>query len=348
MLFDDMNVHIVHSLCDDPYRNLAFEEALLTRLPEDEGVLFLWQNRDTVVISLNQNPWAECNLERMESDGVLLTRRITGGGAVFHDIGNLNFSFILPNRYYDVARQGRIIVDAMRRIGIVAEVTGRNDITADGRKFSGNAFSVKKTHSLHHGTLLIGADMSRLAAYLNVSADKLQVKGVKSVRARVINLAELNPEASVESVRDAVAAAFSDMFGRARIEEWSDLRSGKLPVFRDPGFCGELDRITERNASWDWRFGKTHAFTATFANRFAWGGISFGLIVAGALVERAVVHSDSLCETLMPRMAAALEGVVFRTPALAEALRTVPVENDTERDILASAADWLQGQEIHS
>ncbi len=348
MQFDDMRVHIVHSLCTDPYRNLAFEEALLTWLPEDEGVLFLWQNRDTVVIGLNQNPWAECNLARMEADGVLLTRRITGGGAVFHDFGNLNFSFILPNRHYDVARQGRIIVDALGRLGISAEISGRNDITADGRKFSGNAFSIKKTHSLHHGTLLIGADMSRLAAYLNVSADKLQVKGVKSVRARVVNLAELNPEVDVDRVRESVAAAFSDMFGKPVAQEWSDLSSGRLPLFGDPAFRGELDRITERNASWDWRFGKTHAFTASFGNRFPWGGVSIGLVVAGARVEKAVVHSDSLLEALVPRMADALAGVEFNTPALAAALRTVTPHSDAERDIVTTLADWLQEQEIHN
>lgn len=346
MQFDDMNVHIVHSLCTDPYRNLAFEEALLTSLPEDAGVLFLWQNRDTVVIGLNQNPWAECNLAQMEADGVLLTRRITGGGAVFHDIGNLNFSFILPNRHYDVARQGRIIVDALGRLGIMAEVSGRNDITADGRKFSGNAFSIKKTHSLHHGTLLIGADMSRLSAYLNVSADKLQVKGVKSVRARVINLAEINPEVTVDRVRESVAAAFADMFGKPGGEEWSDLTSGKLPQFGDAAFRADLDRITERNASWDWRFGKTHAFTATFASRFAWGGVSIGLVVTGARVEKAIVHSDSLVETLMPRMAEVLAGADFHPGALAAALRTVTPHADAERDILTSLADWLQEQEI--
>src|SRR5450756_2322293 len=150
-----MTTRIVIGSSLDPYLNLAYEEYLVESAGADEAILFLWQNHDTVVIGCNQNPWRECDISAMGWDGVKLARRVTGGGAVFHDMGNLNFSFIVPRARYDVVRQGSVIIGALRSIGIAAEQTGRNDITIGGRKFSGNAFMHRKTTSLHHGTILI-------------------------------------------------------------------------------------------------------------------------------------------------------------------------------------------------
>ena len=223
-----MKTRIILGSGMDPYRNLAFEESLVDRASlaepgQEEAILFLWQNADTVVIGANQNPWRECNLQAMDRDGVHLTRRVTGGGAVFHDIGNLNFSFIVPRTGYDVTRQGAVIVGALAKVGIHAEQSGRNDILADGRKFSGNAFLHRRKASLHHGTLLIGSDMSRLANYLQVDPEKLSGKGVQSVRARVVNLAELAPALDAAQMKTLVAESFAQEYGAPEAVEHVDL-----------------------------------------------------------------------------------------------------------------------------
>ena len=140
----------------------------------------------------------------MERDHVALARRPSGGGAVFHDLGNLNFSFFLPRGEYDVQRQLRVVLSAVRAFGVEAEMTGRNDLTAGGRKFSGNAFRFVHDRALHHGTLLVRADMARGEKYLSVSPEKLKSKGVASVRARVVNLAEL-AGVSVAHLAEALA-----------------------------------------------------------------------------------------------------------------------------------------------
>ena len=150
------------STSPDGWRNLGVDEYFLDHIGEDDMLLYFYVNRNAVIIGRGQNPWAECNLSAMERDGVQLVRRITGGGAVFHDEGNLNFSFIAGEKRYDLQRQLGMILDAVRALGIPCEFSGRNDLLADGRKFSGNAFCSRGCVRQHHGTLLIDADLTRL------------------------------------------------------------------------------------------------------------------------------------------------------------------------------------------
>ena len=168
---------VADTVCTDPYVNLAREEHLLELLGPEEVILYLWQNRSTVVIGRNQNAWKECRVEKLTADGGFLARRSSGGGAVFHDLGNLNFTFLARSDHYDVDRQLEVVLRALSACGVPAEKTGRNDVTAEGRKVSGNAFYSAKDRSYHHGTLLVDVDMERLSAYLQVSADKLKSKG---------------------------------------------------------------------------------------------------------------------------------------------------------------------------
>ena len=181
----------------NPHRNLAIEEYLTDTVPEDTLIVYLWQNKHTVVIGRNQNAWAECRTAELERDGGTLARRLSGGGAVYHDMGNLNFTFSLRTEDYDLRRQQSVIVEACRMLGIPAEISGRNDILTNGCKFSGNSFYSHNGCSFHNGTLLLSVDMANLGKYLTPSKVKLESKGVASVRSRVINLTELVPTLTV-------------------------------------------------------------------------------------------------------------------------------------------------------
>ena len=184
----------------DGWRNLATDEWFLDHIGPEDVVLYFYINRNAVIIGKNQNPWKECDLSAMERDGVQLVRRISGGGAVFHDCGNLNFSFNAGKNRYDKDRQHRFILETVQSLGIPCEFSGRNDLLAAGKKFSGNAYCARGDAKQHHGTLLVSADLSRLQNYLTVDPRKMQSKGVASVRSRVCNLNEFVPSLTVEEL----------------------------------------------------------------------------------------------------------------------------------------------------
>ena len=303
--------------CVNPHENLAVEEALLRNLPENQAVLFLWQNKHTVVIGAGQNAWSECHTELLKKEGGTLARRSTGGGAVYHDLGNLNFSFIVPRADYDVERQLRVVLRAVNSLGIAAEATGRNDLTASGRKFSGNAFRLLKESALHHGTLLCAADMEKIGRYLNVSAEKLKAKGVKSVPSRVVNLSELAP-VSVEDVKCAMVRAFADEYGEA-------------PVTRteDEHIAG-LSELLPKYESWSFNYGSSPAGELHLSKRFDWGMVELYATLREGKIGELSVYSDAMDETLHLRLHEALNGCLWRKDAIAEKLGAVGLDSLTE------------------
>ena len=259
----------------DPYRNLAAEEYLTKNARAGETVLFLWRNKSTVVIGKNQNSRAECDLDRMQKDGVSLARRLSGGGAVYHDEGNLCFSFISSEDEHDVSGNLSLIAAACRDFGIAAETSGRNDITADGRKFSGNAFYSIGKNKCHHGTVLISSDTDSLARYLTVPPSKLEAKGIKSVRSRVINLSELNSDITPE----AFAAALIRVC-RGEIREMPDesLYRARADLFASPA----------------WLYGEDPEFTDEMKYRTAEGEFTLLLTVKHGTITDCKVYTDSL------------------------------------------------------
>ena len=296
----------------DPFLNLAMEQHLLETAAGGCCLLYLWQNENTVVIGKNQNPWAECRVSLLEEEGGRLARRLSGGGAVFHDLGNLNFTFLVPTGDYDLQKQQRVLMTACRSLGIPAELSGRNDLTADGRKFSGNAFYHNGPRSYHHGTLLVDVDGARLARYLTPSKAKLEAKGVPSVRSRVVNLKELCPNITVDGLKTALAAAFEEVYG---------LKS-------TPRVFTEADKrrvaaLRETYSSWAWRFGQKLPFTCRVEGRFPWGGVEIQLQVNEGFIRRAAVFSDDMDYSFPPALQAALTGCRFAPNALSHALTTV-------------------------
>ncbi len=268
-----MKYYFYMSPSHDPWHNLALDEYFHNTLQGEFVVLYLYINDNSVIIGKNQNAWKECNLDRMDRDGVKLVRRMTGGGAVFHDTWNLNFSFHADKKHYDLDRQIRTILEAVQELGICAEFTGRNDITVEGKKFSGNAFSVKKNNYVHHGTLLIGTDMSRLADYLNVSEQKIRSKGVDSVRSRVCNLKDYNENMTVEDMSEALKKAFV-------------INYGELEPFVFPaGAEEEIEALYQKHMSWEWRLGSAMKFDYETEYRFPWGGVELSFPLRMAVLK---------------------------------------------------------------
>jgi len=313
------STRILVTTCTDPHRNLALEEALLISLPQDQAILYLWQNRHTVVIGAGQNAFAECRLDLLKAEGGTLARRSSGGGAVYHDMGNLNFSFLVPRADYDVARQLKVILEAVRALGVNAVASGRNDLTADGRKFSGNAFRVMKDGALHHGTLLVNVDMGLIGRYLNVSRDKLEAKGVKSVPARVVNLSELSPAVTIDAMAQAVIDAFGREYGAAPVESAVD-----MPID---------EALIARYQSDEWNYGKPPEGGLTLSARFPWGGVELNASVTSGALTNVAVFTDAMDETLSRRLASSLEGCPYSGARLAECARSLGL-NDL--------GDWLE------
>lgn len=282
-----MKLQFIVSNQTEPYWNISVENYLVEHA--DAVVLYLWRNRRTVVIGQNQNPFSECNVEALEADGGYLMRRKTGGGAVYHDDGNLNFSFVVPKALYDQMRQFSVIQRAVESFGLHTELSGRNDILAEGRKFSGNAFSKGRVNDLHHGTLLIKGDMSDLARYLKPKPAKLQKHGVQSVRSRVVNLAELNPEITPESISFRLKEAFFSEYSEySECSEYSD--------YSEIIKISEVKRLHDHFASPEWKYGRWRTFTAQRTGQFDWGGVELALTVdeARGVITDVQIASDAL------------------------------------------------------
>ena len=196
----------------NPWLNLAAEEWLLRQVPEGEHWLFLWRNEKTVVIGRNQDAFAECRISKLREDGGRLARRLSGGGAVFHDLGNLNFTF-LHRGETDVPRHLRVIALALERVGIRCDRGGRNDLTVGDRKFSGSAYYRNGDRQLHHGTIMVSVDRSGVEEYLTPHRLKLSKRGVSSVSRRVVDLAEIRPGLTVGDMIPVLAEAFETVYG---------------------------------------------------------------------------------------------------------------------------------------
>ena len=190
-----------------PYYNLALERSLFDFVDEDTVILYLWQNSHTIVIGKNQNAYAECKVDEFIKDGGTLARRPSGGGAVYHDLGNLNFSIICKESIAKEHTYQRIVKEALGYFGIVSEFNGRNDLTVDDKKFSGNAFYVKDDVLCQHGTILINSDFKELSKYLTPDVSKLERNHVKSVESRVVTLSEISDKITVESMKEAMIKA---------------------------------------------------------------------------------------------------------------------------------------------
>lgn len=321
----------------DPWFNLAVEDAIFQHMSANQKVLFLWRNDNTVVIGRAQNPWRECNTRLMSEDGVKLARRSSGGGAVFHDLGNTCFTFMAGKPDYNKAISTQIIVDALNAFNLSVSASGRNDLilhTPEGdKKISGSAYRETLDRGFHHGTILLNANLNRLKDYLNPDQKKLQAKGITSVRSRVTNLNEYCPTINHDSVCQAIIARFFDYYGDTAQAEI--ISPDSLPDL--PGFT----EVFAKQSSWEWNFGNAPSFTHLLEERFAWGNIEFHFDIEQGLISRCQIFTDSLNPIPIQNVAEALQNTRYNTTAMSNVIQQVIAQYPALQPELNEMADWL-------
>lgn len=286
----------------NPHLNLAVESSLLNDGDDDTVTMFLWKNQQTVVYGYNQNPFTECNVELLLSEGGYAARRRTGGGAVYHDLGNLNFSFVAHKDNYDIRKQLKVIQTALGHLGLETEISGRNDLTFDGRKFSGNAFGFYKERRLHHGTILIKTDTERLTKYLKVNPAKLQKHGVKSVASRIINLSEV-VDITSDTIIPYLTRAFEEVYEtKPEIIDFNELLTENVLKTRD---------LFE---SEEYLFGKWRNFHAKRSAQFEWGLVEIDMDVneEKGIIDKISIASDGLDPELIEETERLLTGASIK------------------------------------
>lgn len=304
-------MRFVGEVSHDPAFNLALEEQLF-RSPPDGGVFMLWRNDPSVIVGRFQNTAGEVNRPFVRERGIRVVRRMTGGGAVYHDLGNVNYSFILPceGDAFDFARFARPVVEAIARLGVRAEISGRNDLCAEGRKVSGSAQHSDGRNLLHHGAILFDTDLSVLEGALRVDEGKFASKGFASVRSRVADLLPLLPSpVTVEEFMEALRGCAPEA----------------LPMEIEPWRVSEVERLRdEKYDRWEWNWGESPRFTERKERRFPWGRVEALLEVSSGVIVSARFFGDYFGPDNRDMFERALEGRTYREDSLREALAAFP------------------------
>lgn len=306
----------LRNLSTDPHYNMSFDEYCLEQFPSDDTVFYLWQNRPSVIIGLNQNVYSEVNVQYLKDNGIVLARRVTGGGAVYHDLQNLNYTIVGRSRDLDRDYPGYMtfIIDALRKLGVPAELSGRNDIMVEGRKVSGYAKRVFKDRLMVHGTLMFDVNLEHLTAALAVPGSKLEASGIESVRSRVANLKDYLPQFSnVRELQEALQMMLS--------------REGQDPeIVLDASQKAEIQKICdEKFSTWEWNFGKSPKATFHSSRKFACGTVEADWSIVHGTIDSLVFSGDFLGNLPSEQLAASLNGLRFDRGTVYSALGKEPV-----------------------
>ena len=299
----------------DPYYNLAVEEHILRCWEED--VLLLWRNKNTIVVGRNQNTAEEINQSYADANNINIVRRISGGGAVYHDLNNVNFSFIVGLNTIAEQRMADFmtpIAAALNNMGVPAMIDGRNDLAVHGKKISGNAQSIYKKRILHHGTLRFDVDLDALSRALRVTPEKFQSKSTKSVRARVANIREWLPDISVstfmEKLQRQLAPGFPHQY--LALQESDELAVQHLR--------------SSKYLSWDWNHGETPPFSFRNKRTFSGGTVEALLDIRHGIIERCAFFGDFMAQGDLSLATKALCGLRYQMRDVDEALARLPLD----------------------
>ena len=304
---------------NNPRYNLALEEYVLKNL--DGEYFFLWQNEPTIVIGKHQNTISEINLDYVEKKGIHVVRRMSGGGAVYHDLGNINFSFIQEKKDladFDFSFFTRPIIDLLGELGIKAEFNSRNDLAIDGKKFSGNAQYIFKKKILHHGTLLFNSEMEELVNSLKVSKDKIESKGLKSIKSRVANIKDyIGEDSKIKEVSDFKDALFEHM--KNRMEEFEEY----VLTENDKKEIEKLKK--EKYDKWEWNYGESPEADIHRQRKYTAGKVESYIKLKDGLIENIKLYGDFFSSREIEDLESGLKGKKYMISEIAEYLKTVNV-----------------------
>ncbi|MBT2571870.1 lipoate--protein ligase [Planococcus sp. ISL-110] len=303
----------------DPRINLAIEEYLLKSMNvEKDPFLLFYINEPSIIIGKNQNTSEEINTDYVDSNGIHVVRRLSGGGAVYHDHGNLNYSFITVddgNSFRNFRKFTEPVVKALQSLGVNAELSGRNDLMAEGRKVSGNAQFSTRGRMFSHGTLLFDTQVEEVVSALKVSKEKIESKGIKSIRSRVANISEfLKEPMSVEEFRNAVLHSIFEGEENVRYYELTD---------EDWENIHELSK--ERYGNWGWNYGKSPKFNIKHSHRFPVGGIDVRLQVEKGIVQDANIYGDFFGVGNVSEIEQAIIGSKYERASLDKAIEGIDI-----------------------
>ena len=309
----------IENYSNDPRYNLAFEEYCFKNLARDEDYILLWINGPAIIIGKNQNTLEEVNSEYVKENNIQVVRRITGGGAVYHDLGNLNFSIITnadANSVIDFKKYNVSILEALKKLGVKCELSGRNDITIDGKKFSGIAQSIWKDRVLNHGTLLFDTELNVLSNALNVKQDKIESKGVKSVKSRVTNIKDnLNVDVDIDEFREVLVKS---------ILNTDDMDSKILKLSEEQ--LEEIDKLfEEKYSTWDWNYGHSPTFNYKNYKRFPFGAIEVRLEIKNGSIKECKIYGDFFGTGDIGELEKKLVGLKYERDYLKDSLEKINI-----------------------
>lgn len=313
----------------DPRINLAIEEYALKHLDINETYLLFYINHNSIIIGKNQNTIEEINKEYVDENEITVVRRLSGGGAVYHDVGNLNFSFIMKDdgdSFHNFKKFTEPVVKALKKLGVDAELSGRNDILAEGKKVSGNAMFSTRGRMFSHGTLLFNSDMDQIVSALKVKKDKIESKGIKSIRSRVGNIADfLKEPMTIEEFRSFILDAIFD----GEVVEY---------VLTEEDWK-KIHQISEdRYQKWEWNYGKSPKFNLQHSHRFPVGSIDIRLDVNKGIIENCKIYGDFFGVGDVSEIEQKLMGVRYEREDIDQILASIEVPyyfgNVTKEDLL--------------
>ncbi|HGK6995797.1 TPA: lipoate--protein ligase [Streptococcus agalactiae] len=301
---------------NDPAYNVALEAYAFQKLTDIDEIFILWINEPAIIIGRHQNTIQEINKEFIDKNGIHVVRRLSGGGAVYHDLNNLNYTIISNNTQegaFDFQTFSKPVIDTLAKLGVKAEFTGRNDLEINGQKFAGNAQAYYKGRMMHHGCLLFDVDMSVLGQALKVSKDKIESKGIKSVRARVTNIVDhLADKITVQEFSDAILAQMKEEYPEMDEYVLSDAELSEIQAMRDNQF-----------ATWDWTYGKAPEYTIERGVRYPAGKITTYANVENSTIKSVKIFGDFFGVKPVDDIEKMLEGVRYDYKDVLAALKTV-------------------------
>jgi lipoate-protein ligase A len=314
----------IRNSCKDPHFNLALEEYVVKYMNPNEDYVILWQNEPSVIIGRNQNTIEEINVKYIKDNNINVVRRLSGGGAVYHDLGNLNFTFIVKSSSDVVSNFRKFtepIVNALKSFGVNAEFTGRNDIVIEGKKFSGNAQYYYADRLLHHGTILFNSDLTVVQAALNVKPDKIESKGVKSVRSRVTTIYPyLKEDISLEDFKDALLKFLMDD------ENYKE----KEYILTEKDLSVVKELMEKRYSLWGWNYGESPEFNIEKSKRYAGGKLDLRFNVKGgsiSTIDYIKILGDFFGKKEINELESKLTGTLYREENVRVVLNSLDFEN---------------------